>query len=221
MANLIAQTDLSSWTIGVGGPKINKHGAPEWHICQINSKTHPRVQPTSNTLPLRCPFGISQYNDQGTFSISFSIPDFMTEARSFFDAVDKLVLEYCWENRATIFPKKVPPNTEILLNMYTPVMGSRGAEFEPTVRAKISTGVPIWIVTQGGMDRGVAADVKPGSMCIPILSFDKIWSMAGRFGVALRCQASSVIQNRSCLATRCSFSNLRRSNHRSPELHLM
>ena len=36
---------------------------------------------------------------------------------------------------------------------------------------------------------GTVADCTPGSQCVPVLSIEKIWIMAGRFGCTMRCQA--------------------------------
>ena len=48
---------------------------------------------------------------------------------------------------------------------------------------------PVWLVNETGTTKGKVDDVMPHSSCCPVISFDKIWVMAGRFGVTLRTQA--------------------------------
>ena len=185
MVTTLAKTSISDWVIGPA--QKNKHGANEWPISVAGTKSHPRLQPVSNDLPMRTPFGISQYNDQGSFSINFSVAPYQKEVQEFFTALDKFILDWAWENRR-IFAK-VPTSREVLESMYTPLLAPARGDYEPLLRAKTSEKVPVWLVTDGSPVKGSSSDVTPGSSCVPVLSIEKIWVMAGRFGCTMRCQA--------------------------------
>jgi hypothetical protein len=183
----IANTNISSWTIS--GPLKNKHNAIEFHICHKGTKAHPRVQPTSNKLPMRCPFGITQYLGQGSFSINYSIAPYMDDVTAFFKAADKWILDWAWENRQQVFPGKAPSSREIMDSMYTPMLTAAKGDYDDLIRTKVGMNVPVWIVSDKGTVKGSTQDVVAHSNCCPVLSFDKVWYNSNRFGVTVRTQA--------------------------------
>ena len=182
----LANTSLSQWSIGPA--QKNKHGTPEYHICLKNTRQHPRIQPVSTSLPLRAPFGISSYMDQGTPTINFCVAPYHQDVKAFFMALDRWVLEHVWNNRASIFSKP-PTSREVLESLYMPLLQPAKGDYDPLLRAKCSDKVPIWISTEAGKTKGTTDQVTPGSTCVPVLSVEKIWVMAGRFGCTMRCQA--------------------------------
>ena len=182
----LANTSLSQWAIGPA--QKNKHGQNEYHIVLKGTRQHPRVQPVSTSLPLRVPFGISAYNDTGTPSINFCVAPYQQDVKAFFMALDRWLLEWAWDNRVSIFSKP-PASKEVLESMYTPLLQPAKAEYDPLLRAKCSENIPVWISTDNGKVKGSTASVTPGSTCVPVLSVEKVWLMAGRFGCTMRCQA--------------------------------
>ena len=73
--------------------------------------------------------------------------------------------------------------------MYAPLLAPAKGDYDPLLRAKVSMNIPVWLVSDSGTQKGTAADCTPGSQCVPVLSIEKIWIMAGRFGCTMRCQA--------------------------------
>lgn len=185
----ISQTNYDTeWVIGPA--QKNKHGTPEHLINLVGGKTHPRIQPVSNENPMRTPFGISQYNEQGSLSINFSLGQNHKEVFDFFQSVDKWVLDWAWANKESIFSNKVPASREVLESMYTPLMSLARGDYEPLLRAKTSDKIPVWLAVDGCPPlKGTTQEVTPGSLCVPVLSIERLWIMSGRFGCTMRCQA--------------------------------
>lgn len=184
MTTTLANTSLSGWTIGLA--QKNKHGSNEWPI--LCNRSHPRLQLTSNQLPLRTPFGISQFNNEGSLQLNFCVGPYHQEIRTFFEAVDKWILEWAWENRSQLF-SRVPSSPEVLHSMYTPLLTPPKGEYDPLLKAKIGEKCPVWVMNESGAAKGKTLDVTPGSSCVPIVTVEKIWIMGGRFGCTMRCQA--------------------------------
>jgi len=180
----LAETTPSDW---VFTPQKNKYGQNEFDISLNGTKTHPRVQPCAQKLPMRCCFGISQYNDQGSYSISLALSPYHEDARKWFADCDKFFLQWAWEHKSELFTR-IPLNKDVLESQYTPLLQPSKGDYDPMIRLRISLNVPIWLLTPEGSKRGNAENVTAGSMVVPILSFDKVWTNSGRWGVTMRCQ---------------------------------
>ena len=109
--NMLQQSNLNDWC--VSDALKNKYNSSEFHIYTKNTKAHPRVQLVSNKLPMRCPFGVSQFNDQGTLSINFCVAPYNEDVKLFLQGVDRFVLDWCWENKQAVFGNKLPPSREV------------------------------------------------------------------------------------------------------------
>ena len=183
----LSQVDLSQWAISA--PQKNKHGGNEYHVVISGTRTHPRLQVTSKQLPLRCPFGASQYQEgQGSLNVNFSLPIYLEEARKFFQNLDAWILDWAWENRNQMFTK-VPTSREVLESLYTPILQPAKQDYDPLVRTKISEKCPVWVFNEGNTTKGSIHDITVMCQCTPVLSIDKIWMMSGRFGCTVRTQA--------------------------------
>jgi hypothetical protein len=180
----IAQTNPTEWAIS--DAIKNKYNSSEFHIFHKNTKVHPRVQLAT---PMRCPFGVSQFNDQGTLTINFSIGQSHEDVKLFLKALDNLILDWCWDNRQSVFANKVPASREVFESMYNTVLIPGKNGLDELLRCKISQSCPVWLVTENGATKSGIENVEPQCQCVPVLSFDKVWAMAGRFGVTVRVQA--------------------------------
>ena len=80
---------------------------------------------------------------------------------------------------------------------YCPLLQQK-SDFDPLLRTKINNTALVFRMDEAGPPRkGTVADITAGSTCIPVISFDKIWTMStNRFGLTAVTSALCLWQRR-------------------------
>ena len=128
----------------------------------------------------------------GRQNLDYSIPAWLADIRLFLASVDAWALDFAWENRAELFPKKPPSSKEILADWYHPLLAFGKPEYDPLLKTKISNSAPVFLCAEGeeSKKKGTIDQITAGSCCVPIINISKLWVMSGnRFGVTAVTQA--------------------------------
>ena len=180
MTTKLCETNIENFFIHAA--QRNNHGGYFWPIhASKESKLHPRIQVTSDSEPLRIPFGASSYNDSGRLSLNFNVEN--EDIVAFFRKLDAHIIEHVWKNKEDFF-KKPPATVEILREMYVPTM-SQKQDFQPLLKTKLNGSCLVFLVGDSGTKKGSVSDIEAGCHAVPVVQVDKIWTMSGRFGCTL------------------------------------
>ena len=180
----LSETDISKFYVQNG--ERGQHGNLFWSVTHSkDSRSHPRIQIADNKSPLRAPFGLTSFGENGRQNLDYNIED--EEIQNFFTALDKWVVSHVAKNIMDFFPKKQPAN---LLDTYSPLL-SQKENFDPLLRTKVNSSCLVFRV-ENGTHKGTLDDISPGSRIVPVVSVSKIWTMSGRFGMTLVTEALMV-----------------------------
>ena len=180
----LSETDIAKFYVQNG--EKGQHGNSFWSITNAkDARSHPRIQVTDNKSPLRAPFGLTSFGDNGRQNLDYSIDDL--NIQNFFAALDKWVVNHVAKNIKEFVPKKQPAN---LQDTYSPLLSQR-ENFDPLLRTKVNKSCLVFRV-ENGIHKGTLDDILPGSRIVPVVSVSKIWTMSGRFGCTLVTEAIMV-----------------------------
>ena len=191
MTTKLKDTNLSDFKIGP--VQKNNYGGNFFPIIQTDGK-HPRVQ-LSDT-PVRIPFTPSAFQGQenSRMNLDLSLKD--EDTISWFRELDRMVLDWAIKNSEALFPRR-RMSVQQIQDAYCPLLQQK-SDFDPLLRTKINNTALVFRMDEAGPPRkGTVADITAGSTCIPVISFDKIWTMStNRFGLTAVTSALCLWQRR-------------------------
>jgi len=194
MANIVLPTQFDCEKIGFDDMKINNNGGKVVYMKYGDTQ---RV--TMQTPKITAPFGLSEYRDDKTGSVKYSIDvsfkgmESDSKIQTFFDkmkALDEAVINTAIDNSKEWFGKKM--KREVIEELYRPVVkpAKDPEKYAPTMKFKLQSNNQDELMVEAfDSDKNkinIIDTFKPGSKLRGIVECSSIWFVNKQFGVTWR-----------------------------------